>query len=245
MLLLAVVLVPKVAASPSNTVTVAVRDGLMAVRSHGTLSNALRLHALKDTATWRLYDTANGSLKPVSPCHKDADHAFDAVACNKVARLQVSTGRGDDELDFVRFGHDPRTPGTFHFGPGRDYSQGLPGPAREYGGRGTDAINGSLFADEIHGGPGGDATMHGLQGNDLMYGGKASDSLVGDTGEDVLHPGPGRDFVFGNGGADRIHAVDGSRDWIDCGRGDDFVHADPSDQFLDRDSCESVIVQAG
>ena len=44
--------------------------------------------------------------------------------------------------------------------------------------------------------------------------------MTGGPGGDVIATGPGRDVV---------HARDGERDVIDCGRGRDTVFADPED----------------
>lgn len=57
--------------------------------------------------------------------------------------------------------------------------------------------------------------------------------LTGGPSIDVLTGGPGRDVIDGGGGGDTIHAVDGQRDRIACGKNGydrrDTVDADPID----------------
>ncbi len=84
------------------------------------------------------------------------------------------------------------------------------------------------------GGPGNDTLVGSIRG-DLLEGGPGDDTIDGDLGADVIVGGPGHDHIDAGRGADVIRAVDGERDWIDCGRpGDgknrpDVVYADSVD----------------
>jgi len=44
-----------------------------------------------------------------------------------------------------------------------------------------------------------------------------------------MYPGLDDDVIYGEGGDDRINAVGGGRDTIDCGDGNDVVFADAAD----------------
>jgi RTX calcium-binding nonapeptide repeat (4 copies)/Concanavalin A-like lectin/glucanases superfamily len=123
---------------------------------------------------------------------------------------------------------------------------------------GDDTLNGTSSSDSIFGHEGND-TIYGRGASDVLWGGLGSDVLWGHAGDDTLHGegandtlngGPGLDELRGadgvdvlNGGADndRLYDKDGNtaeRDRFNCDTGEDFVHADPTDQVLN--SCENV-----
>src|SRR3954452_21169028 len=102
-------------------------------------------------------------------------------------------------------------------------------------------IVGTQKSDYLAGG-GGNDVIDGRGGNDTVRGGAGSDVLNGDAGNDVVDGGPGADKIAGGAGSDTILAVDGFKDVIDCGTGNDRVLAD-SDDILK--SCESVSSSAG
>ncbi len=75
------------------------------------------------------------------------------------------------------------------------------------GGEGDDVLEGSILADTINGGGGGDkidampaATLNGGGGDDLLTGGLGTDTLNGGDGDDTVAGGAGADIM--NGGAD-------------------------------------------
>ncbi len=126
------------------------------------------------------------------------------------------------------------------------------------GGDGADpALSGDEGADEVTGGPGADALFGGA-GRDFLKGGSQSDSvsggdssdrlsggagadrLFGGAGRDVLTGGPGRNRYWGEGGPDRIEAVNGIREVVDCGPGRDLVRADRRDRLR---KCERVQIR--
>ena len=141
---------------------------------------------------------------------------------------------GDDEIfalsgrDFVnaRGGSD-----VVHGGSGAD------GDEYSFGGLFGDSpgmsVNSSRDGDDrIYGGDGPD-TLYGFGGSDLLVGGDDTDYIFAEEFRTRLgHPGlarstnPGMDTVRAGAGGDHIEAVDGRRDVIDCGGGEDAVWFD-------------------
>jgi Ca2+-binding RTX toxin-like protein len=100
-----------------------------------------------------------------------------------------------------------------------------------------DCLNGGRGADRMRGGAGPDR-LAGASGRDRLIGGSRRDRLSGGSGRDYLRGGTSRDRFFGGGGNDSVHAVDGWRERINCGRGNDKVRADNSDRVARN--CETV-----
>src|SRR5580765_2131581 len=130
----------------------------------------------------------------------------------------------------------------------RDVITGFRGKDQILGGSATDLLYEGPGDDVIRGGPylvdSGDV-IDGGPGDDILHGGRAEasdhgtdDVLFGRSGADVLSGGPGRDLFRGGGGPDTIHARDGERDVISCGRGRDVALVDKFDRVA-RD-CEYV-----
>jgi Ca2+-binding RTX toxin-like protein len=92
------------------------------------------------------------------------------------------------------------------------------------------AITGGAGADVLTGGAGDDLLL-GDAGNDRLLGGAGRDELDGDVGNDTLTGGPAKDLFFGFVGRDRIEAVDGVKETIDCGTDDDFARVDLRDRI--------------
>jgi hypothetical protein len=86
---------------------------------------------------------------------------------------------------------------------------------------------GTPGADRITGGRGGDR-IRGRGGDDVLRGGRGRDCISGGTGNDR---------IFGGSGRDRISAVDGTRDFVNCGSGFDRARVDRRDVVR---RCESV-----
>jgi uncharacterized repeat protein (TIGR01451 family) len=108
-----------------------------------------------------------------------------------------------------------------------------------------DTVVGTAAADRLCGLLG-DDTVKGLRGDDFLSGdgcGRASgpgghDTLIGGRGADALVGGGGRNVYDGGPGNDRVDAVNGEKDEIDCGAGSgDRATADPQDSVV---SCETV-----
>jgi Ca2+-binding RTX toxin-like protein len=105
------------------------------------------------------------------------------------------------------------------------------------GGNGSDAITGSVLANELTGNGGNDTLdggagddkvsgsagidrLLGNLGNDKLFGGTENDNMVGASGNDVLTGNAGKDIFLGKKGFDRLLAKDGAKDKkIDCGPG--------------------------
>lgn len=100
-----------------------------------------------------------------------------------------------------------------------------------YGSRGLDDLWGGSGADSLWG-QGGNDTLHGEGGNDTLNGGPKVDELRGDDGVDRLNGGDGNDRLYDK------DANTSERDRFNCGPGEDFVWADPTDRVTS--SCENV-----
>lgn len=127
--------------------------------------------------------------------------------------------------------------------PGDDEITGTAGADRLRGGAGDDVITGLGGHDSISG-DGGDDVLQGGGGKDRLLGGPGNDELRGGPGADTdADDGPGEDLVVLGPGDDSmwISTVDGERDVIRCGLGDDFVGywgtPDPADVLT---GCETV-----
>jgi Ca2+-binding RTX toxin-like protein len=86
-------------------------------------------------------------------------------------------------------------------------------------------------------GSGFDDTVFGLGGNDTLLGGAGYDRIFGGAGNDVITGGGGADRLWGGRGSDTINAVDGERDYIDCGPGPDRAVVDKFDKVV---NCEVI-----
>ena len=102
---------------------------------------------------------------------------------------------------------------------GNDRLTGTSASERIRGRRGNDRINGRGARDCLRGGRGRDR-IRGGAGNDRIGGAARNDRIVG---------GPGRDRLSGGRKNDRINAMDGERDVVRCGKGNDFVRSDFND----------------
>jgi Ca2+-binding RTX toxin-like protein len=104
------------------------------------------------------------------------------------------------------------------------------------GGAGADVLDGGEGNDRISGASGRDRLIGG-KGDDKLTGGNGNDRLSGGSGNDVLSPGAGHDAIDGGAGDDTINAVDGVRETVVCGAGQDTVRADRRDRLR---GCEKV-----
>jgi hypothetical protein len=103
------------------------------------------------------------------------------------------------------------------------------------GGSGDDSIVGGSIASGVANGGGGDdviafgdlddppASSHGIGPTTGSW------TIDGGGGADLIAPHRTPDVIHGGAGRDRIDALDGTRDTIDCGDGKDMVWADASD----------------
>jgi Ca2+-binding RTX toxin-like protein len=94
--------------------------------------------------------------------------------------------------------------------------------------------------------------LSGGNGNDVLVGGPATgkpygdigpfsppiDELYGGGGNDILIAGRGRTLLDGGPGNDIIDALNGRKDTINCGPGDDVVIAQKGDQL---ENCEHIL----
>jgi Ca2+-binding RTX toxin-like protein len=130
--------------------------------------------------------------------------------------------------------------------PGDDSLFGAAGNDQLFGEDGNDYVDGEDGDDLLRGGNG-DDEIHGRNGNDLILGAPGDDAITGDRGTDTINGEAGDDVINGNldadvlaggEGDDRIQAVGGGFDRIDCGPGQDTVFADVDDAV--NASCEQV-----
>jgi len=90
-------------------------------------------------------------------------------------------------------------------------------------------------------GSGHDDVIFGLGGNDTLLGGAGDDRIYGGPGGDVITGGSGADHLYGGAGSDTIFAVDGERDVVECGPGNDRAVVDSVDVVV---GCEVVVVRS-
>jgi Ca2+-binding RTX toxin-like protein len=100
-------------------------------------------------------------------------------------------------------------------------------------------IVGTSMGDYLAGG-GHDDVIYGLGGNDTLLGGAGDDRIYGGPGNDVITGGSGADHLYGGPGSDTIYAVDGERDFVDCGPGKDRAVVDAVDKVI---NCEVVVIR--
>jgi Ca2+-binding RTX toxin-like protein len=103
------------------------------------------------------------------------------------------------------------------------------GDDRVSSGGGDDRIDTTYGRDFVDAGPGNDI-VYTFGNDDVLRGGEGRDFLYPGNGEDVVDGGPGRDWILVSGDA-RV-------DRVRCGRGPDFVSADPIDRV--GPDCETV-----
>ena len=78
----------------------------------------------------------------------------------------------------------------------------------------------------------------GTRTRDRMVGGPGSQRIRARSGNDRIKAGPGRDCLLGDSGRDRLHAADGMRDMVRCGRGRDVAIIDRKDRVR---RCEKIV----
>lgn len=101
----------------------------------------------------------------------------------------------------------------------------------------VNSIDGSSSGDDIKGDNGRDS-INGIQGNDTIRGRAGADDLMGMDGSDSLFGGSGEDDFDAGKGDDVIHAVDGEKDQIVCGPGEDTAFRDPGPDVVQ--GCENL-----
>lgn len=111
-----------------------------------------------------------------------------------------------------------------------------------FGGLGSDRLLGArgddrLLGDDSETGVAGNDRLLGNAGDDLLVGGPGTDRLRGGAGDDRLVGGPGRNRLRGGPGNDRLDGVNGKRDRLSCGNGQDRARADSFDLVR---GCEQV-----
>jgi uncharacterized repeat protein (TIGR01451 family) len=214
---------PNIGAGESLTVTIV----LAGTRVGATLHHAITVATSGSTDPRPSDDTAAVDTVVTAPSIAPPPVVLGGPPCGNVQR----GGRDDDVMTGTAFGD------TLYGLEGSDLLRGGDGTDCLWGGSGSDVLDGDGGDDELWGGDGRDRLVGGA-GNDRLRGGAKRDVLIGGDGDDQLLPGTGRDLVRAGVGNDVISARDGSRDVIECGRGDDKVTADRRDRLR---GCEHVV----
>jgi Ca2+-binding RTX toxin-like protein len=150
-------------------------------------------------------------------------HALDSGACRKD---KLGTPANDRIAGTVL--------GDNLFGlQGNDILRGLQRDDCLFGGVGSDRMAGGRGDDRLLG----DDSTRGVGGNDRLSGDAGDDLLVGGPGKDRLSAGRGHNRLLGGLGNDRLNAVNGTVDRINCGPGVDVLRADRKDRVR---GCEHV-----
>jgi len=105
-------------------------------------------------------------------------------------------------------------------------------------------IVGTTRGEYLAGG-GFDDVIFGLGGNDTLRGGAGADRIFGGRGNDVITGGGGADRLWGGPGSDTIDAVDGERDYIDCGPGPDRAIVDKFDKVIHCEVVDTRVAPSG
>ena len=171
----------------------------------------------------------------------DLDDVIDAMSGDD----QVNGYAGDDLLSGGN--GDDQVLG----GDGNDTLLGESGKDDLHGGFGEDDIQGGDDADKLWGHMGND-TLSGNDGDDTLKGGAGADILLGDNGNDGLHGndgndsvdgGAGEDVLFGGNGDDHIEGgSDAVRDFLNGGRGDDFLIAQEADVLTGGEGSDTFAI---
>jgi hypothetical protein len=113
------------------------------------------------------------------------------------------------------------------------------GPAHDViaGGVGNDLLRGRGGNDRVTG-LGGQDCLRGGSGNDRVDGGPGRDRVRGGLGNDIVVGGAGQDLIKAGSGDDKLMALDGERDWVRCGRGNDLARVDAKDEVW---GCERTL----
>jgi Tol biopolymer transport system component len=127
-----------------------------------------------------------------------------------------------------------------------DFMYGFGGGDMIRAGRGGDVVVGNEGSDSLNGGPGDDRIGGGFdsdrvlagKGDDAVFADGGIDLLFGGEGSDRLFGGAGRDLLRGGSGDDVLGAVDGYRDRVSCGPGEDVARLDSLDRVAS--DCEEV-----
>jgi uncharacterized repeat protein (TIGR01451 family) len=113
---------------------------------------------------------------------------------------------------------------------------GTAGADRVRGLGGRDVLDGLEGDDQLCGGLAGDY-LYGRAGVDILRGENGNDRLYGSRHGDTVEGGAGHDALIAGRGPDTILAVDGTRDCILTGKGEDVVAGDPVDRVDPKGGC--------
>jgi Ca2+-binding RTX toxin-like protein len=142
--------------------------------------------------------TLNGSEKRYAP--------------GLVTKFVVSSGDGNDRIEYSSANGGVAVPSFIDAGAGNDIVLGGPVKDTIHGGDGADHIDGGFGSDQIFG-EGGNDSMYGSNGNDVLRGGAGNDDIRGGAHNDSIDGGDGDDDLYGDAGADSIFGSAGNDDF--------------------------------
>jgi len=193
----------------TNLVTVS-GDKSVVIRDDGT---PLKIDGV---ATCMPLDTHTVSCSAVRRIELNLHNGPDVAVIGTPHEVELDTGIGQDR--YVALATDAPSRVDFEGGPGIDVANYF---------FATEGVRVTTDGSEGSGRPGdldrirrSVETVFGSQYDDVLHGGpRDAQSLLGFDGDDQITGGPGQDVLSGGAGNDRIDALDGELDSIDCGGG--------------------------
>ena len=143
-------------------------------------------------------------------------------------------GNGDDDIDGAT------DPDDLDGNDGNDTLVGRGAEDDVSGDTGDDTARGSGGDDTVEGGDDDDRVQGGTD-QDHVDGGSGKDLVRGVGGEDKVVGGTGKDTIRAGGGNDKVNSVDGFKDKVKCGLGNDRAKVDDKDVV--NDDCNHVSVK--
>jgi hypothetical protein len=185
-----------------------------------------------DTCTAADYDTILG-VYTGSALGSLRERTGDDDACGLAARSEVRFNATENTTyQILVDGYNGRE-GTFTLEVNQAHSIDCRGGETLCTGTDTsDRITGTRAKDNIQAG-GGEDEIFAQGANDIAIGGGDDDVVNGNKGRDKLYGGEGNDVVYTGG-------LDGDRDSVDCGAGQDTVYRERKTDTVAND-CEDVI----
>jgi Ca2+-binding RTX toxin-like protein len=160
--------------------------------------------------------TLNGSEKRFAP--------------GLVTKFVVSTGDGNDRIEYSPANGGLAIPSLIDAGAGNDIVIGGPVKDTIHGGDGNDHLEGSFGSDVIFG-EGGNDSIYGDNGNDILRGGDGNDKIRGGAHNDSIDGGAGDDDLYGDAGTDSI--------WGGAGNDDFALRIDARSEIKDLNSLDN------
>jgi Ca2+-binding RTX toxin-like protein len=217
---------------------IAVDDGHQPIECAGPKGNVHNTDLVQVTHTGRSADTVDLSGGPFEPGFTNETTGISEIELQFLTPTFVDV-RGSAGADTLTFGaggvnlngdDDSDVIGSFTtllvqgrggndlIAPQAGYTTAAPRRVM-LGESGNDTLRATPDGSNIHGG----------NGHDKLIGGKGKDNLTGGRGSDLIRGGKGRDL---------LRAIDGTKDFVNCGGGEDRAKVDGIDRVR---NCEHLI----